>query len=379
MAKETPEFQWTQKSGAVKDPLERHKIFKTQIAVMHRLFKKSKTPYDLAGWHARRASEDLHLYAAFGLVSPFEYEFLSRQMVKWHEENVDQTLEHADLTVDHGGLDMPPRQVELLLKHLLTENFDSNIDLMLRFKRPVQMVRDLSNALEMEYLRKDRSESVSAVDELVCQPFYPATEVDGWKMMNKMVAGDSSAPLKMHLKNTAEALKKLNAFQLNKAIADIYDYSLDASVPKLKDGQWVEFPLWEKTPRIHAALSFLGARQLVDDNGWKKVAQMTPEQRDAESVKLKRSALSAFLCDMVYAVPDPLWFPQMWGACQEYFQKIFEKVGTPDIDSDKVAIKNEDGKDRFMQVVKVSFRKNNSVRKSEPSTPVSPNLSSPER
>ena len=371
MEKKEPEFQWTQQGGISEDPIESEKIFQSQVQVMRRLFGGMKNSNSLANWHMRRSPMDLHLYAGFGLVSPVEYNFLDNQMTRWQNgikaateaqltENNDADDDDDDNNEVHFGgrvvgFFIPAKRVHTFLRHLAEEDFDRNENWLLRFAKPVQLVRAVNEALYAEGVRTNPKEGVSVVDELLCQQVYPQSEVACWVWMNKMVAANSGSPLKMQLKSTAEALRELNEFQLYKAVADIYDFSMEPNVKQRINGKLEERPLFEKLPRVHASLDFLLRHNFLDPDLWNRVVKMPPEVREDNVLQLKRGAVSSFLCDIAQAAPDNVWLNKMVGAFGVYFQQILRKVGWPILASKRVPFKNENGKDMFMHVINVEF------------------------
>lgn len=347
MEKEQMELQTAQQGSIPKDIEKNKKIFQSQIQVMSRLFRSHKTPYSLVDWHMRRSPFDLHLFAAFGLVNPLEYDYFSHHMDRWQKsaEEEAMTAAMAPSTTDTDDDEMeeigensnvkpsvnilPERRVNIFLQSLAQENFDQYENLCLRFEKPVKLIRALNDALYLEGNRQDPNEGVSAVDELLCQKLYPLTEVIAWRFMNKMVAGNSRSPLKMQLKQASNALKELNDFQLYKAVADICDYAKNPVGVQRIQGKRQSYVFAERSPRIQASLSFLKKKGFLNQKKLSQVLAMSDQERSDQVLQLKQNAITAFLTDIQRSAPDASWLKQMITAFKAYFHAILKTVGQP--------------------------------------------------
>ena len=357
MTKEKSEFQWIHQSEACEDEFGQRRIFESHIRMMQRLF--AKHPKSLVNWHRNRVPGDLHLYAAFGFMNPIEYEYFQNQLEHLREKIADQFFEQLDddaADVVQSVL-VPDKKVGDFLQCVAQEDFDHYENLLMRFAKPVKLIKAVENALFNEGMRTDRRERVSVVDELLCQSSVQRSEKDCWMMMNCMVANNTGSPMQMALDNTSMALKQLNEFELDKAVAAIHDYSLEPKGQQRLNGKWTDCWFLEKIPRIQGALYYLKATQLLDEARLNKVVEMTPEQRETENIRLKRNAVSAFLSDIVQAAPDELWLNHIVGAFSDYFRPILDTIGRPVLATGKVAVDDKDGNKRFVDVVHVSFPK----------------------
>lgn len=349
MEKEPTELQTAQQVSSQKDIEKNKKIFQSQIQVMRRLFRPHKNPYSLVDWHMRRSNLDLPLFAAFGLVNPLEYDYFSHHIDRWHQRIEDETMDKAipsPMATDDDDDDemeeteeqpnirtsiiiLPARHVHVFLQSLAREDYDQHENLCLRFDKPVQLIRAVYNALHLEGNRQDPNEGMSAVDELLCQKAYPASEIGAWQLMNKMVAGNSRSPLKMQLKRTSKALKELNEFQLYKAVADICDYAQNPVGVQRIEGQQQSYVFSERSPRIRASLDFLQKKGFLNEKALAQVQTMSDKERSERVLQLKQNAVASFLFDMERSAPDALWLQQMRTAFDACFHKILETVGRP--------------------------------------------------
>lgn len=366
MAENTLDFSWTRLCEPTDDSLESKKVFNSQVQIMQRLFKPTKTP-DLVKWYQRRIPNDLPLYTAFGLIEPVEYEYLNYHMNRWQEDLRCQGMEQSQVqwTDDEDEVEQPvPTAVMIpgkivgrFLEDKLLENYDQYEGLMLRLGHPIRLVNYLRDVLDLEGCRTYRTGGVSAVDELMCQTIYPETEFEGWVWMNKMVAGQGKTPLNMSLKQAEGALKELNKFQLYEAISQIYEYSLEPTAVQ-KEGDNTEphsFP--RRTPRIQTALLYLIDNNWLDEHYLTKVLQMDLDERDQEELRLKRGAVCAFLSDIAEASSDTLWLQKMVKAFGAYFKPILQEIGVPTLNTRSVCVKGKDGQPQLMNMLKVSFAK----------------------
>ncbi len=347
MTEEQSELQEKQRTGVLDNIVRNKKIFRSQNQVMHRLFRKTKKPYTLVDWHMRRQPSDLHLFAAFGLMNPLEYDYFSHHMDRWQhrieDEEMTKTIPSPMMALDDddddemdekinseaSALGLPEKRVHIFLKSLVQEDYDQHENLCLRFEKPVKLIHAVDDALYLEGDRLDPEGSVSAVEELLCQNAYPVSEVSAWRYMNKMVARNSRSPLKIQLRNTDDALKKLNDFQLYKAVADICDYGKNPRGIQRINGQRQEYVFTDKSLRIQASLDFLQRKKFLNPEMLKQVQSLSDQERSKNMLELQRSAVSSFLTDMVQAAPDAVWFEEMQLKFKTYFHKLLETVGDP--------------------------------------------------
>lgn len=328
-----PQKEYIQVYQGLANPPALPEVSKMQVELMKRLFPETKNPYSLAEWHYKREDKsDLHLYAAMGFFSTVEYEFYRHRLDRWQDEifcrrmNSDDYEEGAVRETIQDRLDSVPKLSNLLK----TWNFDRNENLMLELETPLKIISNLDYCLYVEGVRLNKKESVSAVDELLCQGVDPINEAAAWCWMNRMVAGNPRPPMKMALDNTAKALRDLNVFQIYRCLADVCMYSQAPIASQRIKGKLETCLFPGRAVRMQTALGWLeDEKKLIDHGLLDAMLEKKPAERAEYALILKRRAVSAFLTDLARAAPTDEWLKRMIRSFERYFQPILQQVGQP--------------------------------------------------